>query len=65
MADKRSITYTGWAQTEDSNKVKNYLTRLKKGSKIHIATLATKLGVKNHVVLNQLERHFKGKFDNH
>ena len=54
--------YTGWADTESSIKVRNYLTRLKKGSKIHIATLAKKLGVTWSAVHNQLQ-NFKGKFE--
>jgi len=49
--------------TANSTKVSEYLEKLKKGSKIHIATLAKELGVDWHVVNNQLERHFKGKFE--
>ena len=48
--------------TADSIKVSEYLEKLKKGSKIHIATLAKELGVGWHVVNNQL-KNFKGKFE--
>jgi len=48
--------------TADFLKVGNYLKKLKKGSKIHIGTLAKELGVAWHVVNNQL-KNFKGKFE--
>jgi len=49
--------------TADSLKVRNYLNGLKKGSKIHISTLAKELGVKHSVVYQQVKRNFKGKFE--
>ena len=48
--------------TADSIKVSEYLEKLKKGSKIHIATLAKELGVAWHVIWHQL-KNFKGKFE--
>ena len=49
--------------TADSMKVRNYLNGLKKGSKIHISTLAKELEVKHNVVYQQIKKNFKGKFE--
>ena len=49
--------------TANSIKVSEYLEKLKKGSKIHIGTLAKELGVGYAVVFQQIKKNFKGKFE--
>ena len=48
--------------TEESIKVKNYLKKLKAGSRINTTLLARKLEVPEHVVETQLGDFFPTKF---